>query len=317
MTVSIIIPVYNVEKYLERCLSCVRSQTFEDFEVLIIDDGSSDSSGKIADLFAEDDNRFKVFHRDNHGVSATRNFGLDNASGEFVSFIDADDSVCPDFLEKLVAPHLEKRLDFTFCDILLEQAEGNVEHIAWQKGADKDESLRNFFLDGWCGTCYNKIYRRSFIEENHLRFSEDIRYCEDVIFNVQILTKATDFEKIHAPLYLYNRINTESATHIFNKRHEADAFTALETITEYLKEEGLWEQYGIYIEWRILLNKIGIAFDKTRLRDFNRVHPEVNAHIWTNPFLHTKLRILMTILRYRLYGIAKLILFYNENSSVR
>ena len=99
--ISIIVPIYNVEKYLSRCINSVLSQTFPDFELLLIDDGSTDKSGYICDGYAQKDSRIKVFHIENGGVSAARNYGLDNARGEWITFVDADDWIDKDMYYKL------------------------------------------------------------------------------------------------------------------------------------------------------------------------------------------------------------------------
>lgn len=313
--ISIIIPVFNGERYLEHCLSSIRQQSFTDFEALIIDDGSSDTSGMIADSFAKNDNRFKVYHRNNCGVSASRNFGIDNADGSFVSLIDADDSVSAEFLEKLVTPLLEKDLDFSYCDFLLEEPGRNIEHRSWTSSVGKEEAFHAFFNDGWSGASVNKLYRKSFLNNYGLRYSEDIRYCEDLLFSIQVLNYAKRYERVPGCLYHYNRLNENSATHVFTREHEKNAFLALERIKDLFISEGEWEKYRRDIEWRMLLNKIGIVFDKNRLKEFNTIHPEVNKHIWSNPFLHTKLRFLMSLLRLRLYGCSKLILCLRGNKN--
>ena len=100
--ISVIIPVYNAEKYLRRCVDSILAQIFTDFELLLIDDGSKDKSGVICDEYAKKDNRVKVFHKENGGVSSARNLGLDNARGEWIGFIDSDDMVKPEYLDGLI-----------------------------------------------------------------------------------------------------------------------------------------------------------------------------------------------------------------------
>ncbi len=111
--ISIIVPVYNIEKYFHRCVDSILSQTFTDFELLLINDGSNDNSGAICDEYAAKDARIRVFHKENGGVSSARNLGLDNAKGEWITFVDSDDYVKPDYLSNLLAPHiLEQTLFF-------------------------------------------------------------------------------------------------------------------------------------------------------------------------------------------------------------
>ena len=100
LNISVVIPIFNADKYLHRCINSVLSQSYTDFELLLIDDGSTDKSGKICDEYAREDDRVRVFHKENGGVSSARNLGLDNAKGEWVSFVDADDRVETDYLKK-------------------------------------------------------------------------------------------------------------------------------------------------------------------------------------------------------------------------
>lgn len=304
MKVSVIIPVYNAVKYLETCLESIGRQSLGDFEAIIVDDGSVDGSGRIADEAAAADPRFRVFHRSNHGVSASRNFGLEKAQGEFISFVDSDDSIDSSFLEKLFAAIGEA--DFAFCDILLDSGAMKDRHKCWTPGGSMKDSLRNALYDGWCGAPWNKLYRKSFLDENALRFPEGISYSEDLLFVVKAICLSRSVSKVDEALYIYNRANDGSATHSFSRKHETDCFAVLEMLEAMFREQGLWEEFHLFIEWRMLLNKVGIVFDPDRLREFNSIHPEVNSKIWSNPFLHRKLRILMSILRLRLYPLARL-----------
>jgi len=114
--ISIIIPVYNVEDYLARCLESILFQSFKDFEVLLIDDGSTDGSGKICDAYAQNDTRIRVIHKVNGGVSSARNVGLNNANGQYISFVDSDDFVHPCFLEFLYNSIKSSKADISICD---------------------------------------------------------------------------------------------------------------------------------------------------------------------------------------------------------
>lgn len=177
--ISVIVPVYNVEKYLRRCIDSILAQTFTDFELLLIDDGSKDNSGDICDGYAMKDERVRVFHKKNGGVSSARNLGLDNAKGEWVSFVDADDWVSGIYFS-------EGLLD-TSNDLVLNKI-SNQEYITKNfKETKCIPSLlfskilnKQISLGPWA-----KFFRRDIIEREDLRYYEDIKFAEDAIFNLQ------------------------------------------------------------------------------------------------------------------------------------
>lgn len=114
--ISVILPIYNEEKYLQRCLDTIAVQTYKDLEIIMIDDGSNDDSGKICDAMAENDHRFHSFHKKNAGVAAARNFALTQAHGEYVAFVDADDYIDPDYFKQLMAGMECSEVDISYCD---------------------------------------------------------------------------------------------------------------------------------------------------------------------------------------------------------
>lgn len=203
MIISIIVPVYNVEKFLHRCIDSILAQTFADFELLLINDGSKDNSGLICDEYAAKDNRVRVFHKENGGASAARNYGLDNATGKYICFIDSDDWVENNYLETLWPAENE---DMVVCSITYEGKE-KWELSLWDKKynrADLRDSL-NYIVEHMavCSPCC-KILRRDTIEENKIRFDTDVCAGEDMLFVYDYLSVGLD--KIHTtslPLYHY------------------------------------------------------------------------------------------------------------------
>ena len=193
MLVSVITPVYNTEKYLDECIGSILLQSMTDFELLLIDDGSTDGSGAICDRYAEKDKRIRVFHIPNGGVSAARNLGLDNARGEFVVFVDSDDRITPDHLRQLADSDIGED-GVAFTNLFEERpASGRYPHGHTRIYAIPDcritggreacmpvlaQLLRRHCL-GW--TC-NKMFSRATIERHGLRFDRSIRYAEDEIF---------------------------------------------------------------------------------------------------------------------------------------
>lgn len=189
--VSIIVPVYNAEKYLNRCIDSILSQTMTDFELLLIDDGSKDNSGRICDEYAEKDARVRVFHKPNGGVSSARNLGLDNAKGKWITFVDADDRCSCNYLEHLLSK-VDDDTDLiisyaVICDSTGEKAEVYPEY---RVNATNFERL---FVDSdmhWHTSPWAKLYRASIIYENSLRFNEMMHIGEDAdfLFSFMLIT---------------------------------------------------------------------------------------------------------------------------------
>ena len=174
---SIIVPIYNVEKYLSLCLDSILSQSLSNFEVLLIDDGSSDSSLSICDMYAKRDSRIKVFHKKNEGVSIARNIGLDNACGEWIVFVDADDLLEKRALESLLAcaerGHSEVALAST--DVLAFDG-SRQKYKSFEDCGKKDFlPIKHYALWGY-------IFKRSLIEKNKARFVPGLAYSEDRVF---------------------------------------------------------------------------------------------------------------------------------------
>lgn len=188
--VSIIVPVYNAGKYLNRCIDSILSQTMTDFELLLIDDGSKDNSGRICDEYAEKDARVRVFHKPNGGVSSARNLGLDNAKGKWITFVDADDRCSCNYLEHLLSKVDDTDLIISYaviCDSTGEKAEVYPEY---RVNATNFERL---FVDSdmhWHTSPWAKLYRASIIYENSLRFNEMMHIGEDAdfLFSFMLIT---------------------------------------------------------------------------------------------------------------------------------
>lgn len=187
--ISCIVPVYNVEKYLRRCLDSICAQTFTDFECICVDDGSSDGSGRILDEYAEKDSRFVVIHKDNGGVSSARNAGLDIARGEWIAFVDSDDWVEKEWLEFLYLKCKENEADICWCDYIKEYP--NTSQYIEQKTENNIESFVNDVLSDKIGSfLWNKIFRRKpiqdLIQHYGIAFEPKMDICEDLLFIVRL-----------------------------------------------------------------------------------------------------------------------------------
>ena len=190
MILSIIIPIYNSEKSLPTCVESVLAQSFSDFELLLVDDGSTDSSGAFCDKIAESDHRVRAIHQKNGGPSKARNTGIDASSGEYILCIDSDDLLLPGALEcitKYLAQYEIDILKFGYAmeseNMKKEVSCSQVEYITepW-KMLDRTEGSR------YCGFVWNTIFRRNCMGKN--RFREDLRWCEDHLFSFECFRQA-------------------------------------------------------------------------------------------------------------------------------
>ena len=191
MKVSIIVPVYNVEKYIERCIASLVSQTYKDLEIIFVDDGTEDNAGKICDEYALKDNRIIVYHNENLGVAYSRNFGIDKATGEAVMFVDSDDHIEPETVEKMVAGMKDTNADMVTLNRYYIDAGKSVSVVeSIYKGLYEGEKVKElirkkfsknpheiFFTGTW-----GKLYKASILKEKNIRFANGVALGEDSIF---------------------------------------------------------------------------------------------------------------------------------------
>lgn len=201
--ISVIVAVYNAEKTLPRLLDSLHSQTMPDFEVLLIDDGSTDMSGAFCDDIAGYDKRFKVYHKQNEGVGTTRRFGLEHAVGDYTIHADADDWVEPDYLEKLYETAVSEDADMTICDFYFEEAERSVYVKEEPVTFEKDGLIKDFLLRLQKGSC-NKLIKRSTYIERGITYMQGLNFSEDYIFNLQLLLSGIKVAYVPTALYHYD-----------------------------------------------------------------------------------------------------------------
>lgn len=198
--VSIIIPVYNSEKALRRCLDSILSQTMTDYECLLIDDGSTDSSGRICDEYAAKDERFRVFHKENGGVSSARNVGLDNAKGDWITFVDSDDSVERSFLESLYnfGSGSLKICNFT--------GDGHKDYSEDCSKVETSSVITRLLNDNLVWAPWGKLFASTIINEHNLRFDIKLRLGEDTVFCWEYLSYCPDVTVLASNLYNYSGV---------------------------------------------------------------------------------------------------------------
>jgi glycosyltransferase involved in cell wall biosynthesis len=225
--ISVVIPVYNVEKHIKRCIDSVLNQTYQDFEIILIDDGSEDQSGQICDEYANKDKRVKVIHKENARVSAARNDGIKMAKGKYLSFIDSDDWIEPEMFQVMVNKAEELNLDFIMCDYKkrFNKYEDHRSQPIRSGYYSTEEIKKELFpclimfeyiefpptISNW--VC---IFNLEFIRKNNLYYDEDIHYCEDSILGSKMMYHATNFYYLKG-YYFYNYFyNPASTTNTYN-----------------------------------------------------------------------------------------------------
>lgn len=268
--ISIIVPVYNVEKYLAECLDSLINQTFSDIEIICVNDGSKDNSQKILDEYAAKDSRIIVINQENAGLSAARNTGIRNATGEYLLYIDSDDAI-----ELNTCEVLWKEIETAQADIIVFGLKDMVKAPVDEWFQKVSSPVRGFFspFSTWSLLYENGAYpyacrncfRRSMLERHNLTFDESVRYGEDIVYQFCVFPHARRIQFIPDKLYLYRRLRAGSLTQVAN----VDIYVRLEkhinmmqNIYTYWKENGLIDKYGYDLTcW--MLNFI--------MPDFNRI----------------------------------------------
>ena len=206
--VSIIVPVYNGEKTLERCVDSVLTQEYEDFELFLVNDGSTDKTREICDRYAASDERVLVIHKENSGVSESRNMAIAQAHGEYLQFLDCDDWITPDATKLLVRAAREEQADLVIADFyrVIGERLSHKGDIGIDGVMDQEAFVGCMMekpADFYYGVLWNKLYRRDIIQEHQLQMNPEINWCEDFMFNLEYIRHARRFYALHTPIYYY------------------------------------------------------------------------------------------------------------------
>ena len=224
--ISIIMAVYNSSKYLEKSINSVLSQTFMDYELILIDDDSTDNSWEICQQYAKSDNRIRAIHQKNQGVSEVRNYGLLQCSGEYVRFMDADDVIQGNSLESLLEPMMTNEEN----DLIIGSYDSNDSSI--YKGTDmiglhsKEEFVEHFVKYApsfYYGVTWNKLYRMDIIKKYKIRFEHNLHWSEDLLFNLEYFQYCTNIYYVNKSVYFYVRRNNTLST-VSNRYSDSESF---------------------------------------------------------------------------------------------
>ncbi len=237
--ISVIVPIFNCEKYLEECLKSIQNQTFEDFEVICVNDGSTDNSLSIIQKFQKNDNRFKILNQENQGLTVSRNNGLDIALGQYISFIDGDDCISPDFLSRLLSVQQETKADIVICNFVSAEKSMPFSTLTCKPCVfhnaliDYVKNYNMFAFNAW-----NKLFKREVIGK--IRFP-DLIY-EDWLFNLFVFEQPVHFAYLNEKLYFYRITNTSIMHSRFTRQKQNALISGITLIYNHFKDRPkLWK----------------------------------------------------------------------------
>ena len=215
--ISIIVPVYKAEAYLHRCVDSLLAQTFVDFEIILIDDGSPDNSGTICDEYAKKDTRIKVIHKENGGVASARQCGIDNAIGIYTIHADPDDWVEPTMLEELYNKAISEDADIVICDFYVSEEKGDTYREQKFLKNNSQKVLEDLLFHKLQGSLWNKLIKLTCYTDFNVRFVENLNYCEDYLVCIKILMQNVKLAYLNKAFYYYDQvINDDSITRNYN-----------------------------------------------------------------------------------------------------
>lgn len=255
MKVSVIVPVYNVERYLDRCINSVLRQTYTDLELILVDDGSADSSGRICDSCRERDGRVRVIHKENGGVSSARNAGLDIAAGDYILFLDGDDALDENAIEICVKELQDPRRDMVLFGFhLYGEADGKAffqkdDHYEADEIGSHGEIIRQFsscYQKGYFSFVTDKMIRASLIRDNHIRFDGAFNVGgEDAVFMLALLPYIESIKVLSDSFYRYYRRENESMTLVFKPDKFQRYCDRIALLNDFMTENDCFD--GLYL----------------------------------------------------------------------
>lgn len=327
--VSIVVPIYNVEKYLDACILSISNQTYKKLEIILVDDGSTDNSPVICDTWAKKDERIKVIHKTNDGAGMARNTGIDNATGDYIFFFDSDDYVDATVVEKCVRSASLNNSDVVAFGRNNVYPDGRIEpcEINGAKSPYKGEKIITDFLPflftyelGIGVGPWGKMYNLDVLKENNLRFvSEKEIDPEDAYFCLELFSKINTVSIIEENLYFYCERNDSLSRKYREDRQKKNDFFLKKSL-EYIKKSGLPEKVATHIKARYHGLTLGTLMQIQRSALDKKSKKVLCDKIYHNALLRSTLtkevcaldyrlpRVFWTVLKYRLYPLCTLLL---------
>lgn len=284
--ISIIIPIYNKSAYIDRCFTSIINQTLNDFEVIVVDDGSTDNSLEKCKKYESTDSRFRLFHQSNAGVSAARQTGLDYCRGKYIIHVDPDDTVEPQYLESLYKGASNSDADMVICDFYY--FDGSKKHVYKQNpGTNSINGIKQKLFLGLHASCWNKLIKSEVIKGN-VSFPAGINMCEDLIFIYRTLPRCKKIEYVNVPLYNYYYV-PESISHNNSDaiiRQLYNAYLILLKIS-YETHDNLEPWITASFCGHILPR----IFQRPTIRGYEAITKMLTKDIWTLPIISFKTKL--------------------------
>ncbi len=279
--VSVIVPVYNAENYLSRCLDSLLKQSISDIEIIVINDGSTDNSGEILKKYEKMDGRIRAIHKGNEGLSEARNIGINYAQGEYIGFVDSDDWVDSEMYNSMYSTAIATNIDIVMCTYTREYPDHSKpkllnlpDKVIYDKGEVRNKLMRRIvgpiksemsnpeYLDA-LSTVWSKIYRTSLMKENNVAFTDlkIIGTAEDALFNIHALYYAESALLINKPYYHYWRANVDSVTSVYKPDLKEQWFNLYSYIEDFLKQKKLQGEFHTALNNRICMGVLGLGLN--------------------------------------------------------
>lgn len=305
-SVSVIVPVYNAENYIARCIESVRSQTHTNWELILVNDGSVDDSPKIIDEFGKKDKRIRIFNQTNRGAAAARNVGLDNATGDFIFFLDADDYLPTDALEYLITEQIKNDSDIVIGDFEY-RIDGETFAYSHTNIHNTQQFIHDFLASSWVVIC-GSLIKTTLFKDCQIRFPEGVVYSEDFSAILKILLASSSISNCHKICYHYNRDNESSVTHKNDPKkilNERDVY--LQSLF-YVKDRNLLALYEEPLVWKLLKIEQALVYTPEYFNTFRKNYPLKIKYISTCSFISRKMKIMMWLILKRYDLAAKFML---------
>ncbi len=323
--ISIIVPLYNMEEHIKECIDSIKNQDYKNIEVILVDDGSTDSSLKICEEYAKKDKRMKVIHKENEGVSATRNVGIEASNGKWITFVDADDWIEKDYVSSMYEVAIKYKSNYVVCGYK-RVYRNRVEYVNNDKNIieiDPENYLKKLLnVQNGYGFCHMKLIKKEIINNNP--FNPYLRVGEDALFNVELCKKINKTIILNRSLYNY-RFNEKSMVRKYDIQYASKYQYSMEKMKEYIKEnykgnKEIEQNLQNYISYHVLLIAVNYCYNKKNNNKYKSLinmckvplfYESINKSNYEDMSITRKVTLFM--LKHRVYIIVGLICRIRQN----